>query len=258
MQMTLYTLPLLAAALISAIVAVLAWRRRPSPGARAFSAIMCLVVLNILVSLFLLGSTTLNSFLFWVKMSFLSGGLGVAWLVFTLRYNGRSLRNVTHIAALAAVEPTVMFILAWFNDLHHLLWTQAVTAPITAPGALLRVATRLGPLFWVWSAYQYALLLLGVVILLRGLFRVPSAYRGQTVAVLVAMAVPWTANILFLVGRTSVTGVDLTPFAFALSGIALFLALCIASISSTSPPSPARSSWKLVQTEFSSLTAGVD
>jgi len=225
MQTTPYTLPLLAAAAISAAVAVLAWRRRPSPGARAFSAIMSLVVLNILVSLFLLRSTTLDSFLFWVKMSFLGGALGVAWLVFTLRYDGRSLRDVTRIAALAAVEPAVVFVLAWFNDLHHLLWTQAVAAPITAPGALLRVDTRLGPLFWVWSAYQYALLLSGVVILLRGLFRVPSAYRSQTVAVLVAMAVPWTANVLFLVGWTPVTGVDLTPFAFALSGIALFLAL---------------------------------
>ena len=225
MQATPYTLPLLAAAFISATVAVLAWRRRPSPGARAFSATMCLVVLNILVSLFLLGSTTLDSFLFWVKMSFLGGGLGVAWLVFTLRYDGRSLRDVTRITALTAVEPTVVFILAWFNGLHHLLWTQAVATPITAPGALLHVETGLGPLFWVWSAYQYALLLSGVVILLRGLFKVPSAYRGQTVAVLVAMAVPWTANALFLIGRTSVTRVDLTPFAFALSGIALFLAL---------------------------------
>jgi len=224
-QATPYTLPLLAAAAISAAVAVLAWRRRPSPGARAFSATMCLVVLNILVSMFLLGSTTLDSFLFWVKMSFFGGALGVAWLVFALRYDGRSLRDVTRIAALAAVEPTVVFVLAWFNDLHHLLWTQAVAVPIMAPGALLRVGTRLGPLFWVWSAYQYALLLSGVVILLRGLFRVPSAYRGQTVAVLVAMAVPWTANVLFLVGWTPVTGVDLTPFAFALSGIALFLAV---------------------------------
>lgn len=225
MQATPYTLPLLAAAAISAAVAVLAWRRRPSPGARAFSAIMGLVVLNILVSLSLLGSTRLDSFLFWVKMSFLGGALGVAWLIFTLRYDGRPLRDVTRVAALVAVEPTVVFVLAWFNDLHHLLWTEAVAAPITAPGALLHVDTRLGPLFWVWTAYQYALLLTGVVILLRGLFRVPSAYRGQTLAVLVAMAVPWTANFLFLVGRTPVTGVDFTPFAFALSGIALFLAL---------------------------------
>ncbi|MFA4932279.1 MAG: histidine kinase N-terminal 7TM domain-containing protein [Caldisericia bacterium] len=225
MQATPYTLPLLVAAAISAVVAVLAWRRRPSPGARAFSATMVLVVLNILVSLFLLGSTTPNSFLFWVKTSFVGGALGVAWLVFTLRYDGRPLRDVTRIAALVGVEPTVVFVLAWFNDLHHLLWTQAVAAPITAPGALLHVDTRFGPLFWVWTAYQYALLLSGVVILLRGLFRVPSAYRGQTVAVLVAMTVPWTANIMFLIGRTPVTGVDLTPFAFALSGITLFFAL---------------------------------
>jgi PAS domain S-box-containing protein len=186
---------------------------------------MLLVILNILVLLFLLGSTTLDSFLFWVRMSFVGGALGVAWLVFTLRYDGRSLRDVTRIAALASVEPTAVFILAWFNDLHHLLWTQAVAAPITALGALLYVDTRVGPLFWVWSAYQYALLLSGVVILLRGLFRVPSAYRGQTVAALGAMAVPWTANVLFLVGWTPVTGVNLTPFAFALSGTALFLAL---------------------------------
>ena len=86
--MTLYTLPLLATATVSGIVAVLAWRRRPSPGARAFSVIMLLIILNVLVSLFLLGSTTLDSFLFWVKMSFVGGGLSVAWLVFALRYDG--------------------------------------------------------------------------------------------------------------------------------------------------------------------------
>ena len=225
MQITPYTLPLLAAATISTAVAVLAWRRRPSQGAGAFSATMCLVALNILVSLFLLGSTTLQSFLFWVKLSFSGGALGVAWLVFTLRYDGRPQRDVMRIAVLAAVEPTVVFVLAWFNDLHHLLWTQVTAAPITAPGALLRVDTRLGPLFWIWSAYLYALLLTGAVTLLRSLFRVPPAYRGQTVAVLIALAVPWTANILFLIGWTSVSGVDLTPFAFAVSGIALFLAL---------------------------------
>ncbi len=223
--MALYTPLLLLAALVSGIVAVLAWRRRPSPGARAFSAIMLLVVVNVLVSLSLLGSTTLGSFLFWVKMSFVGGALGVAWLVFTLRYDGRSLREVTRIAALVAIEPTAVFVLAWFNDMHHLLWTQVTAVPTTAPGSLIHVDTSFGPLFWVWNVYQYALLLWGVVILMRGMFRAPSAYRGQTIAVLVAMAVPWTANILFLIRRTPLTGVDLTPFAFALSGAAIFFAL---------------------------------
>ena len=224
-QMTPYTLLLLAAAAISAAIAVLAWRRGPSPGARAFSALMLLVVLNVLVSMSLLGSTTLDSFLFWVKMSFVGGALGVAWLVFTLMYDGRSLRDVTRIAALIAIEPAAVFALAWFNDQHHLLWTHATALPITVPGSLMHVDTSFGPLFWVWNAYQYALLLWGVVVLMRGMFRAPSTYRGQTIAVLVAIAVPWTANILFLIRRTPVTGLDLTPFAFALSGAALFFAL---------------------------------
>lgn len=223
--MALYTPLLLSAALVSGIVAVLAWRRRPSPGARAFSAIMLLVVVNVLVSLSLLSSTTLGSFLFWVKMSFVGGALGVAWLVFTLRYNGRPLRKVTRIAALAAIEPTTVFVLAWFNDMHHLLWTQVSAVPTTAPGSLMHVDTSFGPLFWVWNVYQYALLLWGVMILMRGMFQASSSYRGQTIAVLVAMAVPWTANILFLIRRTPLTGVDLTPFAFALSGAAIFFAL---------------------------------
>ena len=223
--MTLYTLPLLATAAVSGMVAVLAWRRRPSPGARAFSVIMLLIILNVLVSLFLLGSTTLDSFLFWVKMSFVGGGLSVAWLVFALRYDGGSLRTVTRIGVLAAIEPTAVFVLAWFNNMHHLLWTHATAIPITIPGALLHVDTNFGPLFWVWSAYQYALLLLGAIILMRGMFRVRSAYRGQTIGVLIAMVVPWTANILFLIGRTPVTGVDLTPFTFALSGVAIFFTL---------------------------------
>ncbi|MFZ2413101.1 MAG: histidine kinase N-terminal 7TM domain-containing protein [Candidatus Cryosericum sp.] len=223
--MTLYTLPLLATAAVSGIVAVLAWRHRPSPGARAFSVIMLLIILNVLVSLFLLGSTTLDSFLFWVKMSFVGGGLSVAWLVFALRYDGASLRTVTRIGVLAAIEPTAVFVLAWFNDMHHLLWTHVTAVPILVPGTLLHVDTSFGPLFWVWSAYQYALLLLGAIILMRGMFRVRSAYRGQTIGVLTAMVVPWTANVLFLIGRTPVTGVDLTPFAFALSGVAIFFTL---------------------------------
>ncbi|HWQ21772.1 MAG TPA: histidine kinase N-terminal 7TM domain-containing protein [Clostridia bacterium] len=223
--MTPYTLPLLAAATIAAAVSVLAWRRRPSRGAVAFSALMLLVVVNILVSLALLGSTSLDSFLFWVKMSFAGGGLGVAWLVFTLRYDGRSLRDVTRIGVLVAVEPAAVFVLAWFNDLHHLLWTQMSVAPVTIPGSLLHVDTSFGPLYWVWSACQYTLLLAGVVVLMRNMYHARSAYRGQTIAVLVAMAVPWAANALFLIGYTFVTGVDLTPFAFALSGVALFFAL---------------------------------
>ena len=224
LRLTPYTWPLLLAALISGIVAVLASTRRRSRGALAFSVLMAVVVADVLISLFMLSSTTLAGFLFWIKLSFVSGGLGVAWLVFALRYHGKSLRTAAVIGAATAIEPVTVAVLAWFNDWHHLLWTGATAEPLAATG-LLHVAAHFGPLFWVWTGYQYALLLAGAIILVHGLPRAPAAYRGQTLAVLAALVIPWTANMLFVAGHTPVSGVDLTPLAFAVSGIILFFAV---------------------------------
>ena len=224
LRLTPYTWPLLLAALISGIVAALASTRRRSRGALAFSALMAVVVANVLVSLFMLSSRTITGFLFWIKVSFVSGGLGVAWLVFSLRYDGKSLGTVARVGSALAIEPVTMAVLAWFNDWHHLLWTGA-TAELVAATGLLHVAAHFGPLFWVWTGYQYALLLAGAIILLHGLPRAPMAYRGQTLAVLAALVVPWSANMLFVAGRTPVSGIDLTPLAFAVSGIILFIAV---------------------------------
>jgi signal transduction histidine kinase/CheY-like chemotaxis protein len=223
--MTPYSLPLVGAACISTAVAWMAWHRQPSPGARSFSILMMLVVANIINSLLLLGSTTLSMFLFWVKMSFISGGLGVAWLVFVLRYAGAPQRLVRRLSCLLSVGPVTVFVLAWFNDTHHLLWTSATIATPPVAGVALHVDSSLGPLFWLWNGYLYVLLFVGFIILIFNSVRSAPAYRGQTVAILVAMILPWTANFLFLIGVTPVTHVDLTPFAFALSGIALFFAL---------------------------------
>jgi two-component system cell cycle sensor histidine kinase/response regulator CckA len=224
-QMTPYSLALIVAAAISTTVAWLAWHRQPSPGARTFSVLMMLVVANIVDSFFLLGSTNLPTFVFWIKMSFVGGGLGVAWLAFVLRYTGRPARTTGRLSSLLAVEPAVIFVLAWFNDTHHLLWNSIVLSAPPAMGTVLHVDSSFGPLFWVWSACQYALLLVGSIVLIRSLLRSAPAYRGQTLTLLMAMVLPWTANFLFLIGITPVTHVDLTPLAFAVSGIALFLAL---------------------------------
>ncbi len=224
-QMTPYSLPLIGAACISTAVAWMAWRRQPSPGARSFSILMMLTVANIVNSLFLLGSTTLSMFLFWVKMSFISGGLGVAWLAFVLRYTGAPRRLELRLSFLLSIGPAIVFVLAWSNDIHHLLWTSATVATPPVAGVALHVDSSFGPLFWLWNGYLYALLLAGFIVLIFNSVRSAPAYRGQTVAILVAMILPWTANFLFLIGVTPVTHVDLTPFAFALSGIALFFAL---------------------------------
>jgi PAS domain S-box-containing protein len=46
-------------------------------------------------------------------------------------------------------------------------------------------------------------------------------YRGQAVALLVAMAVPWIGNIVYLAGLSPIPYLDPTPFAFTISAVAL-------------------------------------
>ena len=221
-QWTPYSIPLIVAGCICAAITLAAPRRSANSAAYAFSVLMAFVTANIAVSFFLLGSKDLETFLFWVRVSFLGGGIGVAWLAFVLLYIGCEKRRVIPLTLVLAIEPIAVFVLAWFNDVHHLLWTSAIVRVPAGPGVMLSIDSSFGPLFWVWIAYLYTLLLVGFVLLVSHIARSAPIYHGQCLAVVIALAVPWTANALFVIKATPIRHVDLTPFAFAVSGICLF------------------------------------
>ena len=53
---------------------------------------------------------------------------------------------------------------------------------------------------------------------MRGLRRFPPPYRRQTALIIAGAIVPWIGNLLYLTARLPVTGLDLTPIAFTVSG----------------------------------------
>lgn len=221
-QWTPYSIPLIVAGCICAAITMAASRRGANPAAYAFSVLMAFVTANIAVSFFLLGSKDLETFLFWIRTSFLGGGIGVAWLAFVLLYTGCEKKRVIPLALVLAVEPITVFVLAWLNDAHHLLWTSAIVKVPADSGVMISVDSSFGPLFWIWTAYQYTLLFIGFVLLVSHISRSAPVYRGQCLAVAVALVVPWIANALFVAKATPLRHVDLTPLAFAVSGICLF------------------------------------
>lgn len=224
-QTTPYTFPFLAAAAVALIIAGLSWNRTPTPGARTFGALMIFVAWNCMDSVLLLGSTTLTAFFFWVRMSFIGGGLSILWLAFVRQYTGYNPSKTRRLTAWLTIEPAAVFLLAWSNDAHHLLWSNAHIEQAAASGVMLRAGFTFGPLFWVWSLYQYVLLVAGAVILVQNITHAAAGYRGQLLTVLAALILPWSANILFLAGKTPVNHVDPTPLAFAASNVILFFAL---------------------------------
>jgi PAS domain S-box-containing protein len=138
------------------------------------------------------------------------------WLLFAVDYAGRAavLRG-RRAAALAAV-PLLTVALVWTNDWHHLVWTT-ITPSSPAPGAALVYGH--GPWFWAAAAYNYALLVVGTVVLVAALARAHARYHGQTAALLVGLVLPWLGNALYLGGVRILGSVDPTPLAFALTGV---------------------------------------
>lgn len=146
----------------------------------------------------------------------------VAWLVFTLLYTGRSryVRPLS-VGALLLVPASTLAIL-YSNQLHGLFY-ESVSLTNSGPTPIL--TTTAGPYWWVHFGYSYAIIGVGIVLLVRFAMVTDRLYRTQTAALVGAAFLPLGANLFTIFWTSSGFVVDLTPLAFALSVLALFVAV---------------------------------
>ena len=212
------SLALVITAATLAMLASVAWgRRRATRGARSFTFLMLSAAVWALLEALQASDPDPLRALAWRQLKYVGvAGLPVAFLVFANDYTrGADWLNRFSVALLLLV-PLVTVGFTWTNPLHGLMWTSGPGAP--DPETLTR-AFR-GHWFWVHTAYSYALIALGSFYLLRGYVRTPKAYRTQLTWVLVAVLIPWLANLVVVVGQVETGDVDVTPVAFALSAFA--------------------------------------
>jgi len=212
--------------LVVAALTIMAWRQRPRPGATPFALVM-------------LSAT------WWVAFSSLglatqSGALGVlyakiewagivyipvAWLAFALAYTGRSERLTTRNLAALSLVPTATLVLALTNGAGHTLVYRSPS--FESFGAFSLLYRSFGPWFWVHTGYSYLLLAAGTVLVighaLAGSGR--RLYRGQAIALVLVVGVPWIGNVVYVTGHSPVPSFDPTPYAFVVSGAAGLAAL---------------------------------
>jgi PAS domain S-box-containing protein len=218
-QYTPYILPSLIATAISTALALYVWRRRSVPGATSFILFMLAVADWSLGHALELGSADLPSKIFWGKVQYPGVAfLPVAWLAFVLQYTGREKWLTRRNLALLTIEPLIMLLLVWSDDVYGLVYSSI---ELNTNGPFATLDLTFGPWFWIDVAYSYLLLLAGSLLLLQLLLRSPHLYRGQASALLIGTLAPWVATVLSIAGLTPFPGMDLTPFAFTLSGVAL-------------------------------------
>jgi signal transduction histidine kinase len=217
-----YVIALLITSAICAAVVAGAWQRRGSRAAASFTALMAMVFVWSAGFALQLAVPSLAAQQFWTNVYF----IGVVcipplWFIFAARYTGfvRWLTRQNYF--LLFIMPALTLLIIFTNERHHLFWQGA--SLLDTPELYMWETTRAG-WFWVHTAYSYALLLGGVALLMWAAFGRAQLYRGQVAALFVAVGAPFLANAIYLAGL-SPWPIDLTPFAFTVTGLAILWGL---------------------------------
>jgi serine phosphatase RsbU (regulator of sigma subunit) len=139
--------------------------------------------------------------------------LAPAWLVFVLQYTGRGHLVTRRLVALLAVPPIAALAVLAAPATHNLVRSYSATS-----GAQDLPDVQSGPVFWAIFAYNNLLLVGATVLFVASMVRLARTYRRMAVVLLCSALLPWAANILHNLEVGWFTLIDLTPFAFTLTG----------------------------------------
>lgn len=204
-------------------LAAYAWRRRTAPGASTFAVVMLLAAVWTGAYAMQVSSYDLPDHIFWSDVKYFGiVGCPLGWLIFALQYVGLDGRINRRNIALLLVEPVITLLVVWTDQFHTL---SRYNWQFVDNGYFAATAVTFGPYYWFNVVYQYSLVAIGVVLLLRALFRSQDLYRSQALAFAVGAAGPVVASVVFIAGLSPVRGLDTVPFGFLASGLAFSWAL---------------------------------
>ena len=192
LQFSPYVLPLIGAAIVSGWIAVYVWTRRSTRSALALVLLALAIMIWSLGYALEIASTDLAGKLFWGKVQYI--GIATAplfWFIFAYNHASRDRRLSHRAMLLAAIVPAITLVLVFTTDLHGLVWKE-ISIQTAANFSALQVSH--GPWFWVHFIYSYALLLIGTIYIALSVRHMWGPYRGQAIALLVAVVVPWVCE----------------------------------------------------------------
>jgi PAS domain S-box-containing protein len=201
------------------ILALLTWQHRQTVGAPSF------IGLCIALAVWAAGgglehaSTELPVALFWAKFKYLGAVfVPTLWFVIALRYTGRDRWLTPRNAALLSIPPLLSLAMVLTTEWHGLYWSSYRMTETQS--GMLFLTTR-GTGYWFNGAYNYLLMFIGTVLLIRMALRTLRLYRLQLIVLIVGCLVPWIANLSFLLRIVPLPGIDLTSVAFVFTAVGI-------------------------------------
>jgi signal transduction histidine kinase len=220
----LILLILIFALVLSITTTFLLYKRKKAPGALyfTFTTISCAIwIIGYIIEFF---GMNLGIKLWGVKFQYAFGIPFVSsfWFAAALHYNTSGKSPGKFLLAVLNVIPFITMLLMWTNDLHHLVYQSA---KLVQSGPFLLITKEIGIWYNINIIYSYVAVVSGTILLLYGIRKTKNLYRGQIRIFIIAPFLPMIANLLYVVGMNSFMRMDITPIAFAVSILLVWIGL---------------------------------
>ena len=224
-----FSVMLLLTAVSALLMAAVAFQRRVVPGSRWFATLLIGLAIWCAAEGLADASVSYSQQIFFLQFIFLGSQIMVpGFLIFALLYiRHKSILRPYNLIALLAI-PVITIALVFSNATHQLVWSGY---SLNAYGAL---TIEHGVWFWIMEAYDYAVVLTAMAILIYHAIRSPRLRPKQTFALLIGGAIPIVAHIYFING-SGYQGRDLTPIALTLMAAIYAWTLSILRLFSLAP-----------------------
>jgi len=206
--------------LISILLAIKAYNTfnsRKTPSSKYFILIMLSMSLWSVIYSFEVGFIDYELKFLFARLEYFGIALApVAWFLFAAEYSGICKQFVRKYESIIFFFPflTILLVLSRFHGLY------LKVSPGFQGGFHLAISH--GPLFWIFYAYSFILIVFGISFFFKQFFSLSAPFRGQAGIVLMAACIPFLGNMLHIAGVGPFEFLDPTPFSFTITGLILF------------------------------------
>ena len=161
--------------------------------------------------------------LFWANVQYFAYCFSpLSLLALCMRFTGYDKWLQTKTYWWLLVLPVVIVALVWTDTYHGLM---RYDFRLDTSGNFPVIAKRYGPAFYIHAAYQHAINIAALAMLVRAVISRKTVYRTQAVLLLIGAGLIVVPNILYIAGLSPAKGFDLTPVFFGPAGVMMTVAI---------------------------------
>ncbi|HEY5729210.1 MAG TPA: PAS domain S-box protein [Anaerolineales bacterium] len=145
-----------------------------------------------------------------------------SWFLLSINLTGFLRPGIKKYENLFWIFPAFAYLALLTNGWHKLFF---ISSKMTTDGGYAVLATQYGKFFYMHTAYSYALLIAGILLLISSLATRFKKYGTQAYGLVIGVLAPLAGNAYFLFGSPPAGFPDPTPIIFTVTGIAFAWAI---------------------------------